>query len=56
MEEQPTLLSYEATCKSIGCGNEDITLEIQAPEEDFTVLCGVCAKEITQVVLKTTQE
>lgn len=55
MEEQelPTAL-MDATCRTQGCVNENVTHRIQAPvnaDGVFRVVCGTCSQAVTDLVL-----
>jgi hypothetical protein len=55
MENETTVCLYDVTCHTENCGNAEIGIEVRAPEENFNVMCGVCANQITDVVLKSTE-
>lgn len=48
-EEEVELITVFATCRTDGCGNRGITIDMQVPTIDILMLCGVCSKEITDV-------
>lgn len=43
--------TYDVTCHTKKCENAEITIRIEAPTVDPNVICGVCNKQITDVVL-----
>jgi hypothetical protein len=54
MEEQElgTVL-MDATCRTQGCVNENVTHRIQAPVNSdgvFRVVCGTCSQAVTDIV------
>jgi transcription elongation factor Elf1 len=42
-------IEYQVTCRTEGCENSDITINIQAPKENAHIVCGVCGQQITDV-------
>ena len=50
MEETNQFMEYGLTCHVDGCENCDIRIPLNAPTENVTFMCGVCATEITDVV------
>lgn len=42
----PTLIVKTATCRTGGCGNENIPITLPCAD---TVFCGVCGSEITDI-------
>lgn len=47
---EPTLATFMVTCHTEGCTNAEITLELLALADSPSVMCGVCAQPITDVV------
>ena len=50
MDETSYFMDYVLTCHVDGCENCDIRIPLNAPTENVTFMCGVCATEITDVV------
>lgn len=48
------LFQFNVTCHTEGCENADIVIEISSFDEVPTVVCGPCAVQITDVVVKPT--
>jgi len=46
-----TFIKADATCHTLGCGNENITLHIDVVKGNPYVICGPCGFEITDLVL-----
>lgn len=42
-------VDFDATCRTDGCGNSDITIRIKAHPDDINIICGVCAIKIEDV-------
>lgn len=42
--------NYDVTCRTEGCGNSGILINILAPIVDPNIYCGVCGQPITDVV------
>ena len=43
-------INYIATCRTKGCENENIGIEVPAAAVDPTVYCGPCGNQITDLV------
>jgi hypothetical protein len=43
-------VDFDATCRTDGCGNGNITIRIKAHPDNINIICGVCAIKITDVV------
>lgn len=41
---------FEVICKTDGCENKDVVCEIINPDEMPLVICGVCEKQITDII------
>jgi hypothetical protein len=50
MNETNYFTDYSLTCHVEGCGNCDIPIPLNAPTENVSFMCGVCATEITDVI------
>lgn len=49
-----TPVDFNVTCHTEGCENLDIVIEISSYDAVPHVICGPCAQEITDVVVKPT--
>lgn len=47
MEPEP--ITRWLTCHTPGCGNSEIAIKAQYPEDVDILFCGVCSAEITDV-------
>ena len=50
MENEIVFAKFSVTCKTENCGNANIPIEVDAPEDNPIVICGVCALTITDVL------
>ena len=41
---------FSATCKTTGCENLDISIEIQAVKTEPFIICGPCGQRIEDVI------
>lgn len=42
-------MKFISTCRTDGCGNKDIEVEIEHVDSNFVSVCGVCGQEIKDV-------
>jgi hypothetical protein len=48
--EMPEMAMFSATCKTDGCENVNIPIDIQAIKEDPFIICGPCGQRIEDVI------
>jgi len=51
MDEIPVTetAKYEVTCRTFGCGNENINILVDADVNTPSVVCGPCGQPITNI-------
>jgi tRNA A22 N-methylase len=49
-QTEQTLQSFTVTCKTKKCDNAEIAIDIQSSDADPIVICGVCAKKISDII------
>jgi hypothetical protein len=49
--EMPEMAMFSATCKTDGCENSNIAIEIQAVKAEPFIICGPCGQRIEDVIL-----
>jgi hypothetical protein len=48
--DEITFTKYQVTCETVGCGNGNIQIIVEAPSVDATFVCGVCQQQILNCV------
>lgn len=46
------MLDFTVTCRTAGCDNGDILIDITVEDAEPIVICGVCSVTITDIVAK----
>jgi hypothetical protein len=44
------MYKYDIACKTIGCLNEGIVINVPNPDVEPTIICGPCGLQITDYV------
>jgi hypothetical protein len=48
--DEITFTKYQVTCETLGCGNGNIAIIIEAPSVDASFICGSCGQQILNYI------
>ena len=48
--DEITFTTYQVTCETLGCGNSNIAIIVEAPSVDASFICGPCGHKILNYI------